>query len=159
TEAVTAVAFSPDGKTLASGSNDGTVKLWEVGSWHELASSAAFAPPPPSADATNQQPLVTAMSFSPNGELLAASCADGSALGWRVSSGALQKVGPLVGHAAGINGLASSPDGRTIAPASSDTTVKLWRASLLRELMTINEPKSGKEVPHFIEGSENQVAT
>ncbi|HKD15094.1 MAG TPA: WD40 repeat domain-containing protein, partial [Candidatus Angelobacter sp.] len=156
-KAVTAVAFSPDSKTLATGSNDGTVKLWDVGSWHEIASSPAFAALPSTDDVT-QQPLVTAMSFSPNGELLAAASADGTAILWRVTSRTLQKIGPLAGHTAGINGLAFSPDGRTIATASSDTTVKLWRASLLRELMTINEPKSRKEVPHFIEGSENQVA-
>ena len=156
-KAVTAVAFSPDSKTLATGSNDGTVKLWDVGSWHEIASSPAFAALPSTDDVT-QQPLVTAMSFSPNAELLAAASADGTAILWRVTSRTLQKIGPLAGHTAGINSLAFSPDGRTIATASSDTTVKLWRASLLRELITINEPKSGKEVPHFIEGSENQVA-
>jgi hypothetical protein len=66
---VYSVAFAPDGKTLASGSTDGTVKLWEVGTGRELATLTGHAR------------VVRSVAFAPDGKTLASGSTDGSSLG------------------------------------------------------------------------------
>jgi len=67
---VNAVAFSPDGQTLASGSNDYTVKLWDVNSGRELRSLEGHSR------------SVNAVAFSPDGRTLASGSADGQVRLW-----------------------------------------------------------------------------
>ena len=152
---VTAISFAPDGRTLATGSDDRSVKLWDVASGRELASAAAL---PAAAPAGPDDHPVTAVQFSPDGQMLAASAIDGTVTLWRTSARTLEKVATLAGHTAAVNDIAFSPDGRTIATASADTTVKLWHAALFRELITLKEPKRNRnDLPEFLRGTENQV--
>jgi WD40 repeat protein len=57
-----------------------------------------------------------------------------------------------------VNRVTFSPDGRTIATASADATVKLWNAATFRELVTLREPKRNRaDLPEFIRETQNQV--
>jgi WD40 repeat protein/serine/threonine protein kinase len=123
---VPALAFSPDGKTLAAACHDGTVRLWEVGTWREVRQ---LRPRPGGASGC------TAAAFSPKGEILAAASWDGTVRLWEPATGTLRRE--LKGHANAAFGVAFSPDGKTLTSASFDHTIKLWDVRSGRELRTL----------------------
>lgn len=106
------LAFSSDGKTLASGSDDGRIQLWEVETSHKLSMLKGHRGP------------VKALAFSPNGEMLASSGAEGKILLWQANTG--KRLGTLKGHSGWIKELTFSPDGKTLASGSGDGVVFLW---------------------------------
>jgi WD40 repeat protein len=116
------VAFSPDGKTLASGgeglNRKGEVKLWEVATGQENATLKAHAS------------HVMAVAFSPDGKLLASGgtssvgADSGEVKIWDAATGQLKAT--LRGHARPVVSVAFSPDGETLASGSYDSTIRLW---------------------------------
>jgi WD40 repeat protein len=128
------VAFSPDGRQLASGDRPGTVKIWDAQTGKEQCKF-------------NVGSHIWALAFSPKGRWLATgSRADGQAKVWDVSSGRLRLA--LPGHTKGIEGLAFSPDGRRLGSAGGDGTVRFWDFPSGRELLTFR----GHEQPLAING-------
>src|SRR5258706_6623215 len=110
---VYSVAFSPDGKALASGSADHTIILWDVATRQRIGQPL-----------TGQSGAYS-IAFSPDGKTLASGNVDGTILLWDVATHSV--VGnPLTGHTKGVNCVAFSPDGKTLASGSSDSTIILW---------------------------------
>jgi len=153
---VSALTFSPDGRTLATGSWDGAIKMWDINSgallwtsWHTnsihcvaftpdgrtLASSGVDAVIQlwNTTSGTHLQTLsghsgpVFALDWSPDGSLLASGGLDGSIRLWEPRGTQPEtSVQMLKGHTNWVRGLAFAPDGCTLASGSYDRTVKLW---------------------------------
>ena len=119
---VVSVAFSPDGKTLASGSADDTVRLWDLATGRQIGKPLAVHAGPFNPAAANSAPF-NSVSFSPDGKTLASGNTDSTARLWDVTTDRPRK--PFTGHAAGTFAVAFSPDGKTLATATSDG-VQLW---------------------------------
>ncbi len=112
TNSVESVAFSPDGRLLASASY-GEIKLWEVATGREVLTLRGHTD------------WVRSVAFSPDGRLLASGSYKEIKL-WEVATG--REVRTLTGHTDDVNSVAFSPDGRLLASGSGyyDRTIKLW---------------------------------
>jgi len=108
---VISVGFSPDGQTLASASDDDTVKLWRRDGT-QLATLEGHSD------------KVRSVAFSPDSQTVASGSYDNTVKLWR-RDGTL--IATLKGHTNKVNSVAFSRDGQTLASASADKTVKLWR--------------------------------
>lgn len=120
THLVNAVAFSPDGRTLASASHDRTAKIWDVESGSELA------------NVVGHEKAVWNVAFSPDGRRLVTSSDDWTAAVWELGSRTPSRVLTLRGHREPVRAAAYSPDGRWIVTASSDPAhgeAKVWNAA------------------------------
>jgi WD40 repeat protein len=106
-------AFSPGGGILASKAGDNTIKLWDTASGRLLRTLSGHT-----------DSVLSVAFFSPNGRSVAAAGSDNSVAIWDVASG--QLVHALRGHSGAVLSLAFTRDGKFLASASLDYTIKVW---------------------------------
>nr|WP_241832340.1 serine/threonine-protein kinase [Pseudofrankia sp. EUN1h] len=140
TGAVNATVFSPDGHTLATASQDGTVRLWNV---TNPAAPTALGKP-----LTGHSGGVENVAFAPDGRLLATVGEDQTVRLWDVTHPAspIPRGSSLTGHTAIVFGVAFSPDGRLLATAANDETVRLWDVANPARPAAVGQPLPNESV-------------
>jgi serine/threonine protein kinase/WD40 repeat protein len=152
---ITALAFSPDGKTLASaaGFADSDIHLWDVATGREIGKLAGH------------NSWVSGLIFSPDGKKLASSCADQTIRIWDVAG---QKCADLLrGHRQEIWSLAMLPDDHALISGGKDGTICFWDTSVahphqsritvpVRNVINWNFAPDGRSLLTF--GEQGQVA-
>ena len=130
---VNEVAFSPDGSTLASGSEDGIVKLWDLSGLPQMATTQETAIVENSSHTIQEHRAgVQSVAFSPDGRLLASSGNDQTIRLWDLR--AARVVNVLMGHTNWVYSVRFSPNSRMLASGSWDHSVRLWQTKNGREL-------------------------
>ena len=151
---ILAVAFSPDGKLLATSDGDGEIRLWQAHDGKQLftcrdhtswVKSIAFSPDSQTLASSGEDLIIRlwdvttgqcyqdfrghsnwvwAVAFSPDGEQLGSVSEDRTVRLWDLVTGDCLQI--LEGHTGGICTIAFSPDGRTLATGGEDQTLRLW---------------------------------
>jgi WD40 repeat protein len=117
------VAFSPDGKRLASGGEEKVVRLWDVSERKEIQAL------------NDHTGAIRGVCFSPDGLFLASGDDDGVVRLWDARTG--RPIRSLEGHDGRVNGVCFSPDGRRLASAGADRTVRLWDVATGKPHLTV----------------------
>ena len=124
TEKVSCITFSPDGQTLASGSWDNTVRLWDVRTGKHLRTL------------TGHVKVVNSISFNPDEQTLATSSDDGTIRLWNTHTG--EYLPKFAGYTKGFTSISLSPDGQTLVTNSYwDHTYDLWNVHTRQHLYTL----------------------
>ena len=117
------VTFSPDGRRVLTGSDDGITRLWEVQTGKEICRFEGHGRP------------VYCVAFSPDGQQVLTGSEDCTARLWGAQTG--MEIRRFEGHGGSVKSVAFSPDGRHVLIASEDHTARLW------------DLQTGKEIRRF----------
>jgi RNA polymerase sigma factor (sigma-70 family) len=143
-----ALAFSPDGKVLASASWDRTIRLWNVGTGKELCKI------------TRTHSDTRRLVFAPDGKTLASIGGDSTIHLWEVATG--KELQRREGHLGGVGSVAFSPDGRIVASCSfgdQPPLVRLWDAATGKPLRALSGHKSYMRSVAFLPDGKGLVSS
>ncbi len=130
---VASIAFSPDGKTLVSGTvEDGEIKLWDTATGQEKRTLRGHFF---QYEGQEFKQKVWSVAFSPDGKTIASGSDDQTIKLWDANTG--DELGTLKGHDYYVFDVAFSPDGRLLASSSADLTVKVWDIGEARMLISL----------------------
>jgi WD40 repeat protein len=127
------LGFNRDGRMIATGNFNGTVKLWDVPSGRLLRTLDGHTD------------VVYKGVFSPDEKVLASCSRDGKIKIWDVATGT--ELRTLAGHTRPVKAVAFSPDGKLLASASNDGTVRIWDVANGTQLQSFAHRKSGDVDP------------
>jgi hypothetical protein len=127
TDAVSAVAMTPDGRHVLSGAWDQTLRLWDLTAGQPTRALAGHRGP------------VSTVAVTPDGRQALSGSWDKTLRLWDLAAG--QNVGTLTGHTDYIRAVAVTPDGRQAISGSADGTLRLWDLASGRELRTLTGHK------------------
>ena len=120
------LAYSPDGRRIASCGEDRTIRVWDANTGEEILTLQGH------------EQYIASIAYSPDGESIVSGAGDNMVKVWDVKTGA-EKIS-FAGHQSSITAVAFSPDGLRIASASTDKTVKAWDADSGNNLITFTHP-------------------
>jgi tRNA A-37 threonylcarbamoyl transferase component Bud32/sugar lactone lactonase YvrE len=145
TQGVISVAYSPDGRLLASGDEGGEVRVWNV-----LDGTPRYVLPA-------RGPALHGLAFSPDGKSLLTTAArgNGDINIWDAETGKPDDV--LKGHTSGVHEVSFGPDGETLVSAGWDATIRVWDFAARREVQTIPAP-DGRWIRSVVVSASGKIA-
>lgn len=136
TDTITTVAFSPDGKTLASGSLNRKIILWDIATGQ------------PTKTLFGHTSYIYAVTYTPDGSFLISGGGDKTIRFWNSKTG--EQTRTFEGHDASVTALAISPNGKVLASGDTFGTIKLWDIKEGKEMHSITSPIKVLEMILFL---------
>jgi WD40 repeat protein len=154
------LAFSPDGRKIASGSENGNIRIWNFAS--RMNGEVLHVDYEEIVAFLGHMAAVNSVVFSPDGSQLASCSDDGTIIIWDIATN--RQIVVFRGHRSHVNTIAYSPDGSQIVSGSHDRTVRLWNIATQRQFVkfkghsdTVNSVAFSSDGRQIVSGSDDET--